>query len=156
MRPDEPGDPLIVSGTVRSTSGEPLPGAILDIWQIDANCVYPGLTTEDFRGLDIPNDSTGIPKYNLRARIIADSDRMTAVRGRCSTAAASSPAAPAEHMPSPIARIFRSDQRSASRPPRWPNTMKPREARGLPDWCSWACRSRCSFHVFAASIAPGR
>ncbi|MEU6789182.1 hypothetical protein ABZ912_59235 [Nonomuraea angiospora] len=74
MRPDEPGDPLIVSGTVRSTSGEPLPGAILDIWQIDANCVYSGLTTEAFGGLDIPNDSTGIPKYNLRARIIADGD----------------------------------------------------------------------------------
>lgn len=74
MRPDEPGEPLIVSGTVRSTSGDPLPGAILDIWQIDANCIYSGLMTEDFPVVNIPNDSTGIPKYNLRARIIADRD----------------------------------------------------------------------------------
>lgn len=48
MRPDEPGERLIVSGVVRSTSGEPLPGAILDIWQIDANCIYSGMMTGDF------------------------------------------------------------------------------------------------------------
>lgn len=74
MRPGEPGQPLIVSGTVRTTSGEPLPGAILDIWQIDANCVYSGMKTGDFGPLDIPNDSTGVPRYNLRARIVAEAD----------------------------------------------------------------------------------
>jgi catechol 1,2-dioxygenase len=74
MRPDEPGEPLIVSGTVRSTAGEPLPGAILDVWQIDANCIYSGMTAGDFGPLDIPNDSTGIPQFNLRARVIADSE----------------------------------------------------------------------------------
>ncbi|WP_433519638.1 hypothetical protein ACQP2T_31260 [Nonomuraea sp. CA-143628] len=74
MRADEPGEPLLVSGTVRSTSGEPLPGAILDVWQNDANCVYSGMMTGDFGPLDIPNDSTGIPTYNLRARVIADRD----------------------------------------------------------------------------------
>ncbi|WAL64686.1 catechol 1,2-dioxygenase [Amycolatopsis cynarae] len=78
MRPDEPGEPLIVSGTVRSTTGEPLPGAVLDIWQIDANNVYSGLTGADFGigGIepDISNDATGIPTYNLRARVLADGD----------------------------------------------------------------------------------
>jgi len=73
MRPDEPGEPLIVSGTVRSTMGDPLPGAILDIWQIDANRVYSGMSTADFGGLNIPNDSTGVPEFNLRGRIVADS-----------------------------------------------------------------------------------
>ncbi|MFI7135134.1 hypothetical protein ACIBQ1_56430 [Nonomuraea sp. NPDC050153] len=72
MRPDEPGEPLIVSGTVRSTSGEVLPGAVLDVWQIDANCIYSGMMTGDFGPLDIPNDSTGIPTFNLRGRVIAD------------------------------------------------------------------------------------
>jgi catechol 1,2-dioxygenase len=78
MRPDEPGEPLIVSGTVRSTTGEPLPGAVLDIWQIDANNVYSGMKSEDFGMLgilpDVANDATGIPTYNLRAKVVADSD----------------------------------------------------------------------------------
>ncbi|MFH8533498.1 catechol 1,2-dioxygenase [Streptomyces tendae] len=74
MRPDESGEPLIVSGTVRTTGGDPLPGAVLDVWQIDANNVYSGLDSSDFRPLDIPNDSTGIPTYNLRGKIITDAD----------------------------------------------------------------------------------
>ncbi len=78
MRPDEPGEPLIVSGTVRSTTGEPLPGAVLDIWQIDANNIYSGLKGDDFGMLgvmpDVHNDSTGIPTYNLRAKIVTDSN----------------------------------------------------------------------------------
>ncbi|MFF4489969.1 catechol 1,2-dioxygenase [Streptomyces sp. NPDC001544] len=74
MRPDEPGDPLVVSGTVRTTTGAPLPRAALEIWQIDANNVYSGMDADDFKPLDIPNDSTGVPTHNLRARIIADAD----------------------------------------------------------------------------------
>jgi catechol 1,2-dioxygenase len=78
MRSDEPGEPLIVSGTVRSTTGEPLPGAILDLWQIDANNVYSGMKGDDFGMVgirpNITNDATGIPTYNLRAKIIADSE----------------------------------------------------------------------------------
>ncbi|GAA0895153.1 MULTISPECIES: dioxygenase family protein [Streptomyces violaceusniger group] len=74
MRPDEPGEPLIVSGTVRTTTGDPLAGAALEIWQIDANNVYSGMDTSDFEPLNIPNDSTGIPANNLRARIITDAD----------------------------------------------------------------------------------
>jgi catechol 1,2-dioxygenase len=84
MRPDEPGEPLIVSGVVRATTGEPLPGAILDIWQIDANNTYSGMSTADFAMLgvtpDVPNDATGIPTYNLRARIVADSEGNYAFR----------------------------------------------------------------------------
>lgn len=33
MAPDEPGDTLFVSGVVRSTTGKPLPGAVIDLWQ---------------------------------------------------------------------------------------------------------------------------
>jgi catechol 1,2-dioxygenase len=74
MRPDEPGEPLVVSGIVRTTTGEPLPGAALEIWQIDANNVYSGIDTSDFLPLTIPNDSTGVPAHNLRATVIADAD----------------------------------------------------------------------------------
>ncbi|HEX6343788.1 catechol 1,2-dioxygenase [Umezawaea sp.] len=72
MRPDEPGEPLVVSGTVRSTTGDPLPGAVLDVWQIDADDVYSGVDSTAFAPLDIPNDSTGIPTHNLRGRVVAD------------------------------------------------------------------------------------
>lgn len=78
MRPDEPGETLVVSGTVRSTSGDPVGGVVLDVWQIDANNVYSGLSTADFAMLgivpDVPNDSTGIPRDNLRARVVADAE----------------------------------------------------------------------------------
>ncbi|MDN3059763.1 dioxygenase [Streptomyces sp. SRF1] len=74
MRPDEPGEPLIVSGTVRTTTGAPRPGAAMEIWQIDADNVYSGMDSSDFEPLDIPNDATGIPADNLRARVIADCD----------------------------------------------------------------------------------
>ncbi|GAB2886282.1 dioxygenase family protein [Streptomyces mayteni] len=52
--------------------GAPLPGAVLDVWQIDANRVYSGIMTGDFGPMDIPNDSTGIPTHNLRAKVVAD------------------------------------------------------------------------------------
>ncbi|MFE7031929.1 catechol 1,2-dioxygenase [Streptomyces sp. NPDC057621] len=74
MRPDEPGEPLIVGGSVRTTLGDPLPGAALEVWQIDANDVYSGMESSDFAPLDIPNDSTGVPANNLRGRVIADAD----------------------------------------------------------------------------------
>jgi hydroxyquinol 1,2-dioxygenase len=35
-----PGMPCFMSGTVRSTSGEPVPGALLDIWQADEDGLY--------------------------------------------------------------------------------------------------------------------
>jgi len=72
MRPDEPGEPLLVSGTVRTTTGAPLSGAVLDVWQIDADNLYSGVDTRDFLPLNIPNDSSGIPAHNLRARVVTD------------------------------------------------------------------------------------
>src|SRR5437588_5703059 len=39
-RDDEPGDVLLVSGTIRSIDGEPLGGAMIDMWQSDAEGVY--------------------------------------------------------------------------------------------------------------------
>ncbi|MFJ2158067.1 catechol 1,2-dioxygenase [Streptomyces sp. NPDC087856] len=74
MRPDEPGEPLIVSGSVRTTTGRPLPGAVLDVWQIDADNVYSGIDASAFKLLDIPNDAAGIPTYNLRGKVITDRD----------------------------------------------------------------------------------
>lgn len=35
-----PGDPLYVHGTVRSLDGTPVPGAVLDVWQSDADGAY--------------------------------------------------------------------------------------------------------------------
>ncbi|WNV85535.1 catechol 1,2-dioxygenase [Umezawaea sp. Da 62-37] len=74
MRPDEPGEPLVVSGTVRTTAGDPLPGAVLDVWQIDADNVYSGVDAAVFTIPGIPNDSTGIPTHNLRGRVVTDTD----------------------------------------------------------------------------------
>jgi protocatechuate 3,4-dioxygenase beta subunit len=52
---------LFCSGTVRSTDGALLGGAILDMWQADAHGAYSHF--------NIPADQA---KYNLRARVIAD------------------------------------------------------------------------------------
>jgi catechol 1,2-dioxygenase len=60
-RSDEPGPVLFFSGTVRSSNGEPLPGAILDIWQSDTNGRYSHF--------DIPK---AMAPYNLRARVTTD------------------------------------------------------------------------------------
>lgn len=55
-RPDEPGDPLIVSGRVKTPEGVALAGAVLDLWQCNASGFYSnmGMTDDmeewDFRG----------------------------------------------------------------------------------------------------------
>ncbi|MEU2779264.1 catechol 1,2-dioxygenase [Streptomyces sp. NPDC007162] len=75
MAPDEPGDTLFVSGTVRSTSGKPLPGAVIDLWQTTADGRYAGLTPEQagpLEGLDVVDFD--LPKYHLRGRIVADAE----------------------------------------------------------------------------------
>ena len=61
MRPDEPGDPLVFSGIVRSTDGAALPGAVLDLWQADAAGLYSGF-------------APGLPEWNLRGRVTTDDD----------------------------------------------------------------------------------
>lgn len=60
-RRDEPGPILLLSGTVRSSGGEPMPGAVFDLWQSDFQGRYSHF---DIPEADAPN--------NLRARVIAD------------------------------------------------------------------------------------
>lgn len=60
MRDDEPGDRLVLSGTVRSaTDGSPLAGAELDMWQCDAKGLYA-------------NIETSVPPFNLRGKFTTD------------------------------------------------------------------------------------
>ena len=61
MRDDEPGEPLVLAGQVRSTDGRALSGAVVDIWQADAAGLYGNF------GLDGPPGT-------LRARVIADDE----------------------------------------------------------------------------------
>ena len=68
MRPDEPGDRLLFTGVVRSTGGEPLPGAVLDLWQADAQGRYSRFDPDP-----------GLPEWNLRGRVATDADGRFAI-----------------------------------------------------------------------------
>jgi catechol 1,2-dioxygenase len=70
-RIDEPGDVLLLSGTVRSVDGEPLSGAMLDMWQSDAQGAYSHF--------NIPEAQA---PWNLRARVIADDNGRFEVQTR--------------------------------------------------------------------------
>lgn len=59
MRPDEPGDRLMLSGQVRRLDGTPLAGAVLDMWQADSQGYYSGF-------------HPGSPEGNLRGKVVAD------------------------------------------------------------------------------------
>jgi catechol 1,2-dioxygenase len=61
MRPDEPGERLVFSGTVRSTGGTPLGGAMLDVWQVSPEGGYSHF-------------HPGYPDYNLRGRLTTDGE----------------------------------------------------------------------------------
>ena len=60
-RPVEPGPTLFFSGTVRSLDCDGLAGAVIDLWQSDAQGCYSHF--------DIPRAEA---PYNLRARVVAD------------------------------------------------------------------------------------
>lgn len=60
-RPNEPGDVLVFTGCVRSIDGAALGGAVLDLWQSDAEGAYSHF--------NIPPDKA---PWNLRARVSAD------------------------------------------------------------------------------------
>jgi protocatechuate 3,4-dioxygenase beta subunit len=55
-RSEEPGDPLILTGTVRGVTGEPVADAVLDVWQTAANRLYENQDPEQ-------------PDMNLRGRV---------------------------------------------------------------------------------------
>lgn len=61
QRPDEPGEPLVFSGTVKSPDGQPIAGAVLDVWQADAT--VPG---------SYSNVHPGQPDFNLRGKLKTD------------------------------------------------------------------------------------
>lgn len=73
MRPDEPGEVLLVSGQVRSTSGEPVPGAELDLWMTNNAGDYSGLTPEMLLPLVLELDES-LPPFNLRGKILTDDE----------------------------------------------------------------------------------
>jgi catechol 1,2-dioxygenase len=66
MRPDEAGDRLVFTGVVRSTAGEPLPGAVLDVWQADGHGLYSRF-------------APGLPEWNLRGRVATGADGRFAI-----------------------------------------------------------------------------
>ncbi|MDX2735602.1 dioxygenase family protein [Streptomyces caniscabiei] len=73
MRPDEPGETLFVSGQIRSTSGEPLAGAELDIWMANNVGDYSNMTPEMLAPLVLELDES-LPPFNLRGRMLTDED----------------------------------------------------------------------------------
>ena len=61
------GTPLFVTGTVRDTDGKPMPGAVLDVWQADADGNYE-------------SQIAGIDEARLRAKYRAREDGTYCVR----------------------------------------------------------------------------
>lgn len=61
MRPDEPGTPFVFKGQVTSVTGEPIPGAKLELWHADNLGFYSQF-------------APGLPEWNLRGTIVANED----------------------------------------------------------------------------------
>jgi catechol 1,2-dioxygenase len=59
MREDEPGTPLLFQGQVTNVAGEPLAGALIELWHADDLGFYSQF-------------APGLPEWNLRGSIIAD------------------------------------------------------------------------------------
>ena len=66
MSDDVPGTPLYLTGTVRSLDGSPVPGAVLDVWQADADGAYEAQLDVD--------------EARLRAKYRAEADGSYCVR----------------------------------------------------------------------------
>jgi catechol 1,2-dioxygenase len=67
MRPDEPGDRMHFSGRVVDHEGNPLPGAVLDVWHADDKGLYSGF-------------DPSLPEGILRGKVIADDEGRYEVR----------------------------------------------------------------------------
>ncbi|WP_328504632.1 catechol 1,2-dioxygenase [Streptomyces sp. NBC_00457] len=65
-RDNEAGTPLLFRGQVTGISGEPLPGALLEMWQADDDGLYSRF-------------APGIPEWNLRGSIATDHEGRFAV-----------------------------------------------------------------------------
>lgn len=61
MRDDEEGDPLVFRGKVTSVDGQPLSGAIVELWHADAAGFYSQF-------------APGLPEWNLRGVVVAAPD----------------------------------------------------------------------------------
>lgn len=64
MRDGEPGDRLVLSGSVTGADGTPLAGAEIDMWHNDAQMTYSNIPYPDDRQLP--------PEFNLRGRFKTD------------------------------------------------------------------------------------
>ncbi|MEX5341483.1 intradiol ring-cleavage dioxygenase [Pseudomonas sp. I2] len=62
-----PGEPALLTGRVTDANGQPLPDAVLDIWQTAANGMYSGQDTQQ-------------PATNLRGRYRTDAQGRYAIR----------------------------------------------------------------------------
>jgi len=58
---DSEGEPTVVSGIVRTLGGDPIDGALIDVWQTAANGLYE-------------NQDPDQPENNLRCRMLTDKD----------------------------------------------------------------------------------
>jgi catechol 1,2-dioxygenase len=67
MRPDEKGDRLVFRGRVVDHEGNPLAGAVLDVWHADADGLYSGFAPD-------------VPEGILRGKVIAGEDGSYEVR----------------------------------------------------------------------------
>ncbi|WP_152345856.1 catechol 1,2-dioxygenase [Brevibacterium sp. CFH 10365] len=70
MRSDEPGTPFVFKGQVTSVSGEPLPGAKLELWHADNFGFYsqfaPGLPEWNLRGTFVANEAGEYEIHTIR------------------------------------------------------------------------------------------
>lgn len=67
QRPDETGTPMVFEGSVRGFDGEPVSGAVIDMWHADAEGLYSFI-------------HPGIPDWNLRGQFATDEDGSFSVR----------------------------------------------------------------------------
>lgn len=61
MREDEGGTPLLFQGQITNVAGQPLPGAVVEIWHADDAGFYSQY-------------APGLPEWNLRGTVVADAD----------------------------------------------------------------------------------
>ncbi|HEY8590730.1 MAG TPA: dioxygenase [Naasia sp.] len=60
-RADEVGEPVLMHGRVLDPSGAPIAGAVLDVWQADAEGLYSGFAPD-------------VPAGNLRGKVVTGED----------------------------------------------------------------------------------